>query len=324
MSATPPGLDVADSFTTLSQQVVHYLRTHTPLSDWSVNRVAAGEQVHLHVEGEGLLATGDRVDWDRSLCQLVVEYDAPPVVPDLTSAPLFRDRPLPGIRSYAGQPIVDTDGEMFGMLCGVGGEALPPDDPGVDADLVALLGRLLGAQLSLARRLETGDLKRRQAEALAQTDSVTGLVNRRGWDAVQADAAVRTSAYGDLVAVIAIDLDEGRSTYEEGGSLEGDLLLQRAALALTEARVGDDVVARYGGDEFAVLVDDVSPRLLGERLRHYREAFAEHDVQASFGWSLVYPGDEPADAALHRAEESVRQDRRERERADAPVVDEAS
>ena len=97
MSATPPGLDVADSFTTLSNQVVHYLRTHTPLSDWSVNRVAAGEQVHLHVEGDGLLNTGDRIDWDQSLCQLVVEHDAPPVVPDLTAAPLFRDRPLPGI-----------------------------------------------------------------------------------------------------------------------------------------------------------------------------------------------------------------------------------
>lgn len=307
------GIQLTDSFTDLSNQVVRYLRAHTSISDWSVNRVTAGEQVHLHVRGSAdLLHVGDRRDWDKTFCQLVVEQDAPAVVPDVTAAEGFKDRPIPGVRSYAGQPIVDSDGQMFGMICGLDPSPLDPDAPGVDADLLALLGRLLGANVSLSRRLETRDRERRQVEALAQTDSLTGLINRRGWDAVQADAAVRTSAYGDLTAVIVVDLDHTNRTYDRDGSREGDRLLQRAALSLTQARVEGDVVARYGDDEFAVLVHDVSPRLLGERLRHYRESFVENDVDASFGWSLFYPGDEPSDAALHRAEELMQRERRDR------------
>lgn len=305
----------ADTFSVVAQRVVDYLRTHTPISDWSVNRVTGDEQVHLHVAGQDLIAVGDRRAWQESACRRVVELGADSVVADVQQHPDFRDLDLPGGHGYAGQPILDADGRMFGMICGLGDQPLAEAGgvpQGVDPALLAVLGDLLGAHLSLARELERGDRERRTAEALAQTDALTGLVNRRGWDAVLADAAVRASAYGDLAAVVVADVDGLKAVNDLEGHAAGDALLQRAAHALDGARAPGETVARYGGDEFVVLVEDVSPRLLARTLERYRAALAEHEVTASFGWSLVYPGDEPADAAFRRADASMYEEKRRR------------
>ncbi len=308
----------SDSFSAVADRVVAYLRAHTPITDWSVSRVTSEEQVHLHVAGDALLSVGDRRPWSDTFCQRVVERGADRVVADVTTHPGYRDLPIPGSRSYAGQPIVDADGQMFGMICGLGGTPLAEADgvpQGVDPELLAVLGDLLSAHLSLVRRLESGDRERRTAEALAQTDALTGLVNRRGWDAVLADAAVRASAYGDLAAVVVADVDGLKAVNDSQGHAAGDALLQRAASALAEARADSETVARYGGDEFVVLVEDVSPRLLSRRMQRYREVLAAHDVEASMGWSLVYPGDEPADAAFRRADASMYEDKQRRREA---------
>lgn len=301
----------SDTFSAVADRVVAHLRKHTPISDWSVNRVVGGEQVHLHVGGESLIAVGDRRDWADSFCRRVVDLGADPVVEDVTTHPDYRDLTIGATRSYASQPIVDAEGEMFGMLCGLGVEPLQ-QSADVDVELLGLLSHLLGAHVSLARRLESGDRARRSAEALAQTDALTGLVNRRGWDALLADAAVRTSAYGDLAAVVVADVDGLKTVNDDLGHSEGDAVLRRVAAALTAARRDGETAARYGGDEFAVLVEDVSPRSLGEMLRRYHASFAQHDVEVSVGWSLVYPGDEPADAAFRRADVSMYEDKRSR------------
>ncbi len=49
-------MDGADAFGAAAQQVVDFLNKHTPLRDWSVSRVAGGEQVHVHVHHENLIA----------------------------------------------------------------------------------------------------------------------------------------------------------------------------------------------------------------------------------------------------------------------------
>lgn len=307
----------ADTFSAVADRVVAYLRAHTPISDWSVNRVVGGEQIHLHVEGDGLISVGDRRDWADSFCRRVVDLGADPVVPDVTTHPDYRDLTIPGSRSYASQPILDADGDMFGMLCGLGTAPLH-SAADVDLDLLDLLTGMLGAHVSLARRMESGDRARRSAEAMAQTDALTGLVNRRGWDALLADAAVRTSAYGDLAAVLVADVDGLKRVNDDLGHAEGDTVLQHVARALVAARRDGETVARYGGDEFAVLVEDVSPRSLGETMRRYRESFRAHDVEVSLGWSLVYPGDQPADAAFRRADAAMYEDKQARRGPSTP------
>ncbi|MCZ4135855.1 hypothetical protein BZG24_28690, partial [Escherichia coli] len=94
----------------------------------------------------------------------------------------------------------------------------------IDEDLVALISSLLSAQLKLAR---VADRERRNSElsdALAQTDALTGLLNRRGWDKITNDAQERLDAFGDSVSVAVIDLNRLKQVNDSQGHAAGDLL----------------------------------------------------------------------------------------------------
>lgn len=96
-----------------------------------------------------------------------------------------------------------------------------------------------------------GELK--EAAALAETDPLTGLPNRRAWDEVLA------SAIGSGIrrlCVAAIDIDHFKDCNDSEGHQAGDKLLQDAASAWRQTLRSGDIVARCGGDEFAVLMPE--------------------------------------------------------------------
>lgn len=277
-----------DLFTSSAQRVVDYLNSHTPLTDWSVTRVAGGEQVHLHVHGEVGVEPGMRVDWNDTLCRRMVD-GAAPVVVDTLADPDYSDHAYAGlIRAYAGVPLTDDTGEMFGVLCGFGIEPLTSTEE-IDGDLVALMGGLLSTQLVAARTADRGRRDVEIAEALAQTDPLTGLTNRRGWDALVADAEQRMNAYGDLVAVAVIDLDGLKAVNDSEGHAAGDRLIAAAANALAGVAHEGDRVARYGGDEFAVLANSVAVADLPEHVGAYTRALEAAGIGASMGWAIGSP-----------------------------------
>lgn len=279
----------ADVFSASAQRIVDYLNGHTPIPDWSVSRVAGGEQIHVHVHEGDLIQVGARVPWPRTFCNRMMR-GAAKVVVDSQQDPNYSDLPdAVGVRSYAGSPIADDDGTTFGILCGVGPEPLSGADA-VDADLVQLMSDLLSSQLALAR---AADRDRRSAEiavALANTDPLTGLINRRGWDLLVEDAQQRVDSYGDLVAVAMIDLDGLKAVNDAQGHLAGDELLQRAGAALASAAGLGDRVARYGGDEFAVLANNVALPKLEPHFNRFIDAMAANGVQASMGFASTGPG----------------------------------
>jgi diguanylate cyclase (GGDEF)-like protein len=91
-------------------------------------------------------------------------------------------------------------------------------------------------------------LQRRSAGAdtrLVLMDELTGLFNRSGWDLLLGREEARCVRYGAAAAVLAVELD---------GPGAGDALLLRAAKALSTAVRPSDIVARVGGDAFAVLL----------------------------------------------------------------------
>src|SRR6202022_3596959 len=98
----------------------------------------------------------------------------------------------------------------------------------------------------------------------ASTDPLTGLRNRRGFER-QLGTIPRRS-----FAVLAIDVDNLKQTNDEFGHEAGDVLLQAVALTLSSLLRGWDMVARVGGDEFAVLLVDADgsdAASAGERMR---------------------------------------------------------
>ncbi|NYI44292.1 diguanylate cyclase (GGDEF)-like protein [Nocardioides aromaticivorans] len=302
----------ADAFAASARSVVEYLSRRTPLADWSVSRVAGGEQVHVHVHHDALIATGDRVPWDDTFCRQMTD-GAAHVVHDAVRDPDYAWLPDAGpIRAYVGFPITD-DGDLFGILCGVGSSPLA-DLPPFDADLVELLSSLLSSQVGIARAADRERRRATIAVALAATDELTGLVNRRGWDTLVADAQQRIEAFGDPVAVAVVDVDGLKTTNDTFGHAAGDDLLRRTAAALLAAGTDQDRVARYGGDEFTVLTNNVAVADLADHYARFERSLAEHDVQASLGHAWTGPGDRTVLEAFRLADASMYDAKRSRRR----------
>ena len=290
-----------------AQRVVSYLNTRTPLTDWSVSRVDGEEQVHLHVRGDAILHVGDRVPWDETFCRRMLA-GAARVVPDAPSDSDYADLPLAGdIRAFAGVAILDGDGSLFGTLCGVRGEPLAAGEL-IDTELLDVFSELLSAELVLARSAAAHRSSALVAEALASTDPLTGVMNRRGWDLLVGEAQERVDSLGDRAAVLMIDLDGLKRVNDTQGHQAGDALIATAAAALRTAAADWDRVARYGGDEFAVYCEDASPRDLAELEARYAKALEAAGVEASIGAAPVLvsaPGTairralEQADASMY-------------------------
>ncbi|GAB7003813.1 diguanylate cyclase [Nocardioides sp. AN3] len=280
-----------DRFMTSAQRVVDYLNDRTPLTDWSVSRISDGEQVHLHVRGNALLHVGDRVPWDETFCRRMLG-GASTLVEDALLDPAYADLPTAKeIRAYAGVPIVEGDGSVFGTLCGARAEPLRPEE-WVDEDLLGVFSELLSTQLALVRSSAVHHRASLLAEALANSDRLTGLMNRRGWDLVVAAAQERVTALGDRGAVLMIDLDDLKLVNDTAGHRAGDRLLTTAASALRGASRPGEGIARYGGDEFAVYLDGVGIDL-ADVTRRYAGALAAAGVAASVGSAPVAAGPLP-------------------------------
>ena len=114
--------------------------------------------------------------------------------------------------------------------------------------------RVMGAVLDITeqRRLEEGFARE------ARTDALTGLANRRGFEASADGFLTEAGAGGRGFGLIVLDLDRFKAINDLHGHAAGDLVLRELAARLRRVVRPDDVVARLGGDEFAILVADVA------------------------------------------------------------------
>ena len=129
--------------------------------------------------------------------------------------------------------------------------------------------------LALARDIRSFEEARHEAEVLASIDTLTGLLNRRAFGerahAVWNTAARRTRP---LTAVM-VDLDHFKVTNDEHGHAAGDEVLKAVAGLLSSTCRTSDVIARWGGEEFLLLLPETTLEqgiILAERLRSAVEA----------------------------------------------------
>lgn len=125
-----------------------------------------------------------------------------------------------------------------------------------------------------------------QLEVLAMTDALTGLANRRHFGDQLAREVTRCAEAGKPVALVTLDIDHFKAVNDKHGHPAGDAVLRRVAMLLEEQVRGSDLLARVGGEEFAVLAVEAAANeasQLGERLR----ACIENAGPISVGRSAV-------------------------------------
>ena len=199
---------------------------------------------------------------ELSFCAYAILRDEVMVVPDATADERFRDHPLvvdlPEIRFYAGCPVRAPDGSALGTLCVIDHEPRQ-----VAAEDAAALNDLAGMFEQELKSL-----------SLAMLDELTGLANRRGFDAIAQHTMAMCRRVDRPATLLLFDLDEFKRVNDRHGHAAGDVLLRTFADRLRTTFRDSDVVARTGGDEFCVLLSAATARdldrplsLLVQRLR---------------------------------------------------------
>ena len=164
---------------------------------------------------------------------------------------------------------------------------------------------MLGALIIAAKRLQVE--MRERADALALSDPLTGVANRRAFEALM-DLGRSGGRASDRIGLLLVDLDDFKTANTLFGHTGGDRVLCAAADALREAARGNDLVARLGGDEFAILATGISrpatERLAQRVLDKVAAADRELDLpgfrlSASVGWA-THPDPVEDRAELYR------------------------
>ncbi|HLA31186.1 MAG TPA: sensor domain-containing diguanylate cyclase, partial [Pseudomonas sp.] len=166
-------------------------------------------------------------------------------------------------------------------------------------------------------------LRRYQARinALATTDQLTELLNRRGFDLLASQALQEARRHNSPLCALLLDLDQFKELNDKHGHLAGDEVLRGFANKLQGNLRQADIICRWGGEEFILLLKDTTPeqaRELGEKIRQQTELsrFTHNgsnlQITVSIGLAQLQADDAlnqliaRADRALYRAKQSGR------------------
>ncbi|QIR13660.1 sensor domain-containing diguanylate cyclase [Shewanella aestuarii] len=226
-------------------------------------------------QGLGVQETGR----DISFCGHAILQSDVFVVEDTFTDPRFADNPLvvqaPHIRFYAGFPLSMPNGERLGTLC------IIDEAPRVfsEQDRLSLtdFGRLVENELLVIQQISL--------------DSLTNLSNRRGFEMLATQTIANSDRLGLNTSLMVFDLDYFKDINDQYGHSEGDKALQAFAALLLDGFRESDVIARFAGDEFIVLLSheselDAAPvvaRFTDLVNRYNQQSDADYDIAFSTG-----------------------------------------
>lgn len=215
---------------------------------------------------------------DVAFCaHAILEPETTMVVPDAKRDARFADNPLvtgaPGIRFYAGTPLLTPDRQALGTLCVIDSKPREMDAGRITA--LEALSRQVVAQLELRRhavalrreaanrdvylaqlesyqrQLEQDNLELQRASL---TDALTRVGNRAALDQRLDEEIARAQRHRTELSLLLADVDHFKEYNDTWGHPAGDAVLQELARVLRTRARASDFVARYGGEEFAVVL----------------------------------------------------------------------
>lgn len=187
------------------------------------------------------------------------------VVEDLQQDPRFRNNPLvtqePHLRFYAGVPLIDHDGFALGTIAVVDVE--PRKFSSTQIELLSDFSTLVITALENRQRANV-------LSQLAMTDHLTGLPNRVQFERTLISEMSHSRRTSEPFNVLFMDLDDFKVINDTYGHLLGDEVLREVALRMKGVVRAEDLLARFGGDEFGIFMrqsDDITSELIASRVK---------------------------------------------------------
>ncbi|CAM8653887.1 GGDEF domain [Comamonadaceae bacterium] len=223
----------------------------------------------------------------------ILDPDQVMEVPDAQLDARFVNNPLvtgdPGIRFYAGAPLVTPSGAALGTVCVI--DKVPRKLTERQSQALQALSRQV-VQLLALRRANTELEMVAKAQTLRQqqlenhqrrieelnvdlqeqtlTDPLTALKNRRAFDSLLSNEFARSQRSKSPLCLLMVDADHFKPYNDAFGHVAGDQALMFVALAIKSQARAYDHVARYGGEEFCVILPDTKLNealIVAERIR---------------------------------------------------------
>jgi diguanylate cyclase (GGDEF)-like protein len=255
------------------------------------------DQQPLMTAGQGVEELGP--DFALPFLHYAEASDAPMVVNDALADPRFSHDPLvtggPRLRFYLGVPLRAQDGATLGMLSAIDTQPHTPS-----AEQIAMVAEL-------ARMV----VNRMELRQLALTDALTGALTRRGFEERVEAERKRCLRSGFTMNLIAIDIDRFKSINDRFGHAAGDATLRAVVDICRENLRTCDVIGRIGGEEFLVMLPEMSARLAARVAERLRAAIADlklpvggesANITVSVGVALFSPTVQTTQQALLRAD----------------------
>lgn len=213
---------------------------------------------------------------DISFCGHAILGDEVFYIPDTKKDERFTDNPLvtgePKIRFYAGCPLRSLTGSKHGTLCIIDKKPriLNSDDQNILRDLALTVERELAAV------------------HLATLDELTSLFNRRGFT-LQASSSINLCVRQSIpISLVFMDLNKFKTINDRFGHAEGDRALFNFAAQLREHSRASDILARWSGDEFVMMLPNSSKEQAEGAIYRFKKALKKRSQYENWGYELEF------------------------------------
>ena len=313
-------LTASENLDYLYRTVVEYAShlTNTPASSLAIFDEKQGEMILGAAKGfgQGILSQPRWRIRKGGLTSTILNQTGPFIITDVSRFPKANSPILAQekIKSLMATPL-RAEGKIIGIL--YVDDFKPRQFTAKEISLISLLATITAMAMEKARLFETTRL-------LAITDELTGLYNHRHFRLQLNNEVSRALRYGRQACLMMIDIDYFKKYNDTHGHIKGNEVLRELGCILKEISRDVDIVSRYGGEEFCIILPETDRQkawLLAERLREKIEAYPfknrrtqpDHKLTVSIGLASI-PKDavsafellEKADRALYTAKHKGR------------------